>query len=87
MDANRNRGKWRAGIDRQCQARMESGRPPTTIWVVINLSSAVRNSAATLCSDMILGTRGWAAVIVLIRRSSDLRWPKADVEGELAASL
>jgi hypothetical protein len=31
---------------------------------------------------MILGTEGWAAVIGLIRRSPDLRWPKADVEGE-----
>src|SRR5215471_4461121 len=59
------------------------GLPPTTIWVVINLSSAVRNSASTLCSDIISGTGGWAAVIGLIRqihsyeRSPDLRRPKA----------
>ncbi len=31
---------------------------------------------------VILGIEGWAAVIGLIRRSPDLRWPKADVEGE-----
>lgn len=31
---------------------------------------------------MLLGTEGGAAVIGLIRRSPDLRWPKADVEGE-----
>ena len=59
------------------------GLLPTTIWVVINLSSAVRNSAPTLCSDVILGTGGWAAVIGLIKqihnyeRSPDLRRPKA----------
>jgi hypothetical protein len=31
---------------------------------------------------MTLGTVGWAAVIRLIRRNPDLRWLKADVEGE-----
>ena len=65
------------------------GLPPTTIWVVINLSSAVRNSAPTLCSDVISGTGGWAAVIGLIRqihnyeRSPDLRRPKARREREI----
>jgi hypothetical protein len=31
---------------------------------------------------MLFGSEGGAAVIGLIRRSPDLRWPKADVEGE-----
>ena len=66
------------------------------MWVAISLSSAERNSAATLCSDNV----GVRAVIGLIRqihsyeRSPNLRWPKADVEAgirvvfsKLAASL
>jgi len=51
---------------RACQAH-EIEPPPTTTGVVINLSSAVRNSAATLCSDT-LGTGGWAAVMGPIRQ-------------------
>ena len=38
-------------------------RPRTR--TAINLSSAVRNSAVTLCSDNDRGDRGWAAVIGL----------------------
>ena len=55
------------------------------MWVAISLSSAERNSAATLCSDNV-GDKGVGAVIGLVRqihsyeRSPNLRWPKADVE-------
>src|SRR6516225_12160298 len=51
--------------------------PPTTTWVAINLSSDCAQFGRDSLFGMILGTEGWAAVISLIRRSPDLRWPKA----------
>jgi hypothetical protein len=57
-------------IDRQCQADSHQ--------FIISCAQFGRDSL--FC--MILGTEGWAAFIGLIRRSPDLRWPKADVEGE-----
>jgi len=44
------------------KADIQSQRAHTT-WTVINLSSAVRISAATHCSDNDLGDKGWATVI------------------------
>jgi len=60
MDVNRNRGKRRAGFSKYWSTMSGSygiRPPPTTTWVVINLSSAVRNSAATLCSVWSWGQR------------------------------
>jgi hypothetical protein len=60
----------------------EFTRPRTS--VAINLSSAVRNSAATLCCHNDVRDRGGVAVIGLIKQvhsyEPDLRRPKADVE-------
>jgi hypothetical protein len=67
-------------IDRQCQARMEPGRRRQLGSHQFIISCAQFGRDSLFC--VILGIEGWAAVIGLIRRSPDLRWPKADVEGE-----
>ena len=85
MDVNRNRGKRRAGFSKYRSTM--SGSYENQAAADNNLGShQFIISCAQFGRDslfcMILGTEGGAAVIGLIRRSPDLRWRKADVEGE-----
>ena len=76
MDANRNRGKRRAAFQ---NILIDNVRP---VWNQAAADNNLGSHQFIICCAqfgrdslfyMILGTEGWAA---------DLRWPKADVEGE-----